>query len=397
MYSKGSQHTLGIDHGKENEAEALPSNHDGIFHTISSITIDSNGAPKTDDSGMTEVQVKGLVDLARSMSHASAQSSTCTLHSDSDINPFINSESNPELNSHNEKFNLHKWMKSILHITSRDSECYPCHTMYGIVKCLAGFDQKICINILCNFKGLVKSGELLVVLSCPERCSTFLKTLAGETHDLYLREDTLVEYQGISWKQMHKNFWGEAIYQTETETHFTHLTAGDTLYFAAQAHAPANQLSDVSWNQYVLHMCDVVMVMLNLSHTVNTKIKNEYISGVSGDERKHISITETTLCRSSLQYWDNSTQSLDSAITHTVVESLHLSTRYASITAIVAIYQASQVIYDIFDKAMMLYEERQIYFENTINTKKYFVDMSFYCLDRQTTGDFLTSLTNPEE
>ena len=62
-----------------------------------------------------------------------------------------------------------------------------------------------------------------------------------------------------------------------------------------------------------------------------------------------------------------------------------------------AIYQASQSIYDIFDKVVVLYEGRQIYFGPTSEAKAFFVNMGFHCAERATTGDFLTSLTNPAE
>jgi ATP-binding cassette subfamily G (WHITE) protein 2 (PDR) len=64
---------------------------------------------------------------------------------------------------------------------------------------------------------------------------------------------------------------------------------------------------------------------------------------------------------------------------------------------LVAIYQASQAIYDIFDKAVVLYEGRQIYFGPCDEAKEYFVEMGYECPSRQTTGDFLTSVTNPAE
>jgi ATP-binding cassette subfamily G (WHITE) protein 2 (PDR) len=51
----------------------------------------------------------------------------------------------------------------------------------------------------------------------------------------------------------------------------------------------------------------------------------------------------------------------------------------------------------MFDKAVVLYEGRQIYFGNKDAAKKYFTDMGFICPNRQTTADFLTSLTNPIE
>jgi hypothetical protein len=46
---------------------------------------------------------------------------------------------------------------------------------------------------------------------------------------------------------------------------------------------------------------------------------------------------------------------------------------------------------------VLLYEGRQIYFGSTDAAKNYFLDMGFDCPDRQTTADFLTSLTNPAE
>lgn len=228
-------------------------------------------------------------------------------------------------------------------------------------------------------------------------CSTFLRTIAGETHGLFLAEGSDIEYEGISWDQMHGRFRGEVIYQAETEIHFPMLTAGETLLFAAQARAPSNRLPGVSRDQYAEHMRDVVMAMLGLTHTMNTKVGNEFIRGVSGGERKRVSIAETTLCGSPLQCWDNSTRGLDSSTALEFVKNIRLSTEYSGSTAVVAIYQASQSIYDIFDKAIVLYEGRQIYFGRADDARRFFIDMGFYCPDRQTTADFLTSLTSPSE
>ena len=45
----------------------------------------------------------------------------------------------------------------------------------------------------------------------------------------------------------------------------------------------------------------------------------------------------------------------------------------------------------------MLYEGRQIYFGDIHAAKVFFVNIGFECPPRQTTADFLTSLTNPAE
>jgi ATP-binding cassette subfamily G (WHITE) protein 2 (PDR) len=65
--------------------------------------------------------------------------------------------------------------------------------------------------------------------------------------------------------------------------------------------------------------------------------------------------------------------------------------------AAVAIYQASQSVYDQFDKAAVLYEGRQIYFGPADMAKGYFERQGWYCPPRQTAGDFLTAVTNPTE
>jgi len=45
----------------------------------------------------------------------------------------------------------------------------------------------------------------------------------------------------------------------------------------------------------------------------------------------------------------------------------------------------------------LLYEGRQIYFGPKDDAKEFFTNLGFLCPDRQTTADFLTSLTNPAE
>ncbi len=116
-----------------------------------------------------------------------------------------------------------------------------------------------------------------------------------------------------------------------------------------------------------------------------------------GGERKRVSIAEAAIGGSPIQCWDNSTRGLDSATALEFVKTLRLSTELAGSTAIVAIYQASQSIYDLFHKVAVLYEGRQIYFGGIEAAKAFFMNLGFECPERQTTADFLTSLTSPSE
>lgn len=139
------------------------------------------------------------------------------------------------------------------------------------------------------------------------------------------------------------------------------------------------------------------MAIFGLSHTYNTKVGNDFIRGVSGGERKRVSIAEMALAGSPIAAWDNSTRGLDAATALEFTKSLRMVANLAGAVHAVAIYQASQAIYDEFDKVTVLYEGRQIYFGPSSEAKQYFVDMGFECPPRQTAGDFLTSVTNPLE
>jgi len=89
------------------------------------------------------------------------------------------------------------------------------------------------------------------------------------------------------------------------------------------------------------------MAIFGLSHTIDTKVGDDIIRGVSGGERKRVSIAEAFLSGTSIQCWDNSTRGLDSATALEFVKTLRVSSNLLGATSIVAIYQASQSAYDV--------------------------------------------------
>lgn len=204
------------------------------------------------------------------------------------------------------------------------------------------------IDILHGVEGVLHSGEMLAVLGPPgSGCSTLLRTIAGDTHGLYVREDSVINYQGIRPEQMATRFRGEAIYTAEVDAHFPHMTVGDTLYFAALARCPKTMPDNVSRREYAEHLRDVMMAMFGISHTINTRVGNDVVRGVSGGERKRVTISEAALGHAPLQCWDNSTRGLDSANALEFCRTLRTQADILGSTACVAIYQASQDAYEV--------------------------------------------------
>jgi len=363
-----------------------------------------------------------LTNLAQRMSREQSGRTSA----DYEKNPFEASEDS-ELDVHSTSFKPRAWIKSLLHLSERDPQHGPMRTagfsfknlnvhgfgsatdyqktvsnvwlgVFGSLTHLMGMGKQRRIDILRNLDGVVYPGELLVVLGPPgSGCSTFLKTISGETHGFFVDDDSELNYQGITPKEMHSSFRGEAIYTAEVDVHFPNMTVGQTLSFAAQARAPRNIPGGIPRKVYANYLRDATMAIFGIGHTLNTPVGNDFVRGVSGGERKRVTIAEAALSGAPLQCWDNSTRGLDSANAVEFCKTLRMSAELMGSTAAVAIYQAPQSAYDVFDKVLVLYEGRQIYFGKTADAKQYFVNLGFWCPDRQTDADFLTSMTSHQE
>ncbi|KAI5456898.1 ABC-2 type transporter-domain-containing protein [Mariannaea sp. PMI_226] len=338
---------------------------------------------------------------------------------------FSSDDPNSPMNPRGNKFNARVWAKTLSQMVNehgngfrRTGLCfqnmnvfgYGAETDYqkdvanvwlevpGIVRKATRTETKQKIDILHGFDGIIHPGEMLVVLGPPGAgCSTFLKTISGETNGIFVDDATYFNYEGITAGEMHSHHKGEAIYTAEVDVHFPMLSVGDTLTFASRARCPRSLPPGVTPEQFCDHMRDVVMAMYGISHTVNTRVGNEYVRGVSGGERKRVTIAEATLSTAPFQCWDNSTRGLDSANAIEFCKTLKLQSELFGQTCAVSIYQAPQSAYDLFDKALVLYEGRQIYFGPAGKARDYFVNLGFECPARQTTPDFLTSMTAPSE
>ncbi|EEU37330.1 uncharacterized protein NECHADRAFT_37125 [Fusarium vanettenii 77-13-4] len=274
---------------------------------------------------------------------------------------------------------------------------YPLDLVKSLVDLLSP-RRKRRVDILRNFEGVVEEGELLLVLGPPgSGCSTLLKTIAGETAGLEVDPQSYMNFRGIEESHMRTSFRGDVLYNAEVDTHLAHLTVGETLSFAASAHSRRHVPGGVTRAQADTMMRDVMMAIFGISHTVDTRVGDDFVRGVSGGERKRVSIAEAALTGAKLQCWDNTTRGLDSGNAINFCKTLRLQADLVGVAGAVAIYQAPQSAYDLFDRVTVLYEGRQIFFGKITEAKQYFESLGFECPDRQTTPDFLTSMTSPQE
>ncbi|KAF1959984.1 P-loop containing nucleoside triphosphate hydrolase protein [Byssothecium circinans] len=248
--------------------------------------------------------------------------------------------------------------------------------------------QKRRVEILQNCEGLVRSGEMLLVLGRPGAgCSTLLRTIAGETKGFDVGKDAYINYQGISAPQMDSRACGECIYQAELDVHFPTLTTCETVMIPVEARGTSKKNAR--------EKAEKILEELGLSHTRDTKVGNEEIPGISGGERKRLSIAEVLACSSSLQCWDNSTRGLDSVNSLQFMRAIRDRSSRLGTAVVVSLYQTSDNVFRLFDKVCILHEGHLIYFGPLQLTREYFERLGFIASKGETEAEFLTSVTNP--
>ncbi|KAF4343795.1 multidrug resistance CDR1 [Fusarium beomiforme] len=247
-------------------------------------------------------------------------------------------------------------------------------------------------DILQGVTGQVNPGEMLLVLGRPgSGCTSLLKVLSN--HRSEFREVLgHVTYGNLNHKAAHE-LRHQIAMNTEEDVHFPTLKVSQTMGFAASTKTPATKPSDVKHEHYVDQTSTEILEALGIGHTKDTIVGNEYVRGVSGGERKRVSLAEVMATQAPLQCWDNSTRGLDASNALDFARVLRRSAHDHQRTILATLYQAGNGIYDQFDKVLVLAEGRQIYYGPAAQAKEYFEDMGFRCPSGANIADFLTSVT----
>ncbi|KAI8072245.1 ABC-2 type transporter-domain-containing protein [Gilbertella persicaria] len=252
-------------------------------------------------------------------------------------------------------------------------------------------------TILHNLNGHCKEGEMLLVLGRPGAgCTTFLKVMAN-LRGAYTDINGTVSYGGIDPNTFAKRYRGQVCYNEEEDQHYPTLTAKQTLEFALRMKTPGTRLPDETRQDFVNKVLYMLGNMLGLTKQMNTMVGNAFVRGLSGGERKRMSIAEQMTTHSSINCWDCSTRGLDAASALDYVRALRIMTDIQHKTTVATLYQASNSIFSLFDKVLLLDEGRCLYFGPVEYAKEYFESLGFFCPPRKSVPDFLTGLCNPIE
>ncbi len=110
-------------------------------------------------------------------------------------------------------------------------------------------------------------------------------------------------YDSLSPSDIRKHHRGDVIYCPEDDVHFPTLTVEQTIKFAAKLRTPRLRLG-YSRDEYAEAVTDMLTTVFGLKHARKTLVGDAAIRGVSGGEKKRVSISEVLALRARIACWD---------------------------------------------------------------------------------------------
>ncbi|CAG8248734.1 unnamed protein product [Penicillium nalgiovense] len=247
-------------------------------------------------------------------------------------------------------------------------------------------------KLLHNFRGHIKAGEMLMVIGRPgSGCTTFLKGLC-HMHAEYKNISGTLLYGGVQANFEDPTAPVETTFCAEEDIHFPSLTVEETLRFAVNSRF-SNAISSADAHSTVVNLAR----LFGIDHVLATRVGNEQIRGVSGGERRRVSLAEALVTCPDLICYDNPNAGLDSSTALEFVQMLREYAYQSHCTVAMSLYQGSDDMVPLFDKMAVINSGHCIYYGDVVAAKSYFEDLGFYCPPTMSITDFLDSMSAEPE
>ncbi|KAI3821892.1 hypothetical protein L1987_09467 [Smallanthus sonchifolius] len=245
---------------------------------------------------------------------------------------------------------------------------------------LKGTREKVILN---GVSGMVRPGEILAMLGPSGSGKTTLLTALGGR--LTGKLAGKITYNNQPFCGSTKRRTG---FVTQDDVLYPHLTVTETLLFTAMLRLPTSLTRDEKVNHV-----DRVVSELGLTRCKNSMIGGLLFRGISGGEKKRVSIGQEMLINPSCLLLDEPTSGLDSTTAQRIMTTIK---RLASggRTVVTTIHQPSSRIYHMFDKLVLLSEGSQIYYGPASTALEYFSSIGFSTPVTVNPADFLLDLAN---
>ncbi|KAK1936672.1 Pleiotropic drug resistance protein 3 [Phytophthora citrophthora] len=271
-------------------------------------------------------------------------------------------------------------------------------------------------HVLNRVDAVFKPGTITLVLGQPGSGKTSLmKILSGQfpiEKNISVEGD--ISYNGRTWKELLPKLPQLAAYVPQTDKHFPALSVQETLEFAhaccpeevaskrgkdllsngtAEQNAAAIRTAEALYQNYP----DVIVEQLGLQTCRDTVIGNALKRGVSGGERRRVTMGEMEFGMKYATFMDEISTGLDSAATYDIVCTQRDIAKKLHKTVVMTLLQPAPEVFELFDNILLLNDGEVMYHGPREQAVPYFESLGFVCPSDHDVADYLLDLGTEQQ
>ncbi|XP_027189771.1 ABC transporter G family member 11-like [Cicer arietinum] len=224
-------------------------------------------------------------------------------------------------------------------------------------------------NVLENLTGFAEPGTFTALMGpSGSGKSTLLDALSSRLASNCFLSGTIL----LNGRKEKLSF-GTAAYVTQDDNLIGTLTVRETIWYSARLRLP-----DKMARSDKKALVESTIVEMGLQDCADTVIGNWHLRGISGGEKRRVSIALEILMRPRLLFLDEPTSGLDSASAFFVTQTLRALARDGR-TVIASIHQPSSEVFELFDQLYLLSGGKTVYFGQASEAYEFFAQAGFPC------------------
>lgn len=243
-------------------------------------------------------------------------------------------------------------------------------------------------KILDNLSGMITGGFWAIMGASGSGKTTLLSTLSLRLDPNYM--DITGDFRLNGREYSRADLKAVSAYVMQDDLLHAELTVHETLFYAAKL-----RMGNEATSEQRKARIDEVLGLMRISHCRDTIIGDARRKGVSGGERKRVSVAMELLNRPKLLFLDEPTSGLDSTTALTVCEALKELADRGECTVMCTIHQPQPRIFDLFDNLILMKLGVIVYQGPARKTEAFLEQMGFPLPADVAIADHLLDVVSP--
>ncbi|KAK9163928.1 hypothetical protein Syun_004830 [Stephania yunnanensis] len=224
--------------------------------------------------------------------------------------------------------------------------------------------------ILEGVTGYAQPAEVLAIMGpSGSGKSTLLDALAGK-----LQSNTTQSGNILINGRRETLAFGTSAYVTQDDYLMTTLTVKEAVHYSAQL-----QLPDSMSKSKKMEIAETAIREMGLQDAMDTRIGGRTSKGISGGQKRRVTICIEILTRPKLLFLDEPTSGLDSAASYHVMSRIVGLAQQDGLTVVLSIHQPCAEVFELFHNLCLLSSGRTVYFGPAHHASEFFAQNGFPC------------------